>query len=825
MKNMKYNPPEIESRWQKYWETKRFYQAEDFSKKKKFYVLIEFPYPSGEGLHVGHCRSYSAMDAIARKKRMEGYNVLYPIGWDAFGLPTENYAIRTGIHPRVATDQNVANFKRQLKSLGLSFDWSREIDTTDPKYYKWTQWIFLKLFEKGLAYQAEIPINWCPSCKIGLADEEVIEGRHERCGEKVIRKKLRQWMIKITEYANRLIEDLKKVDYLEKIKTQQINWIGKSFGTEVNFKIENSNEVVKIFTTRIDTIFGVTAIVLAPENPLIENFKEKVENWEEVEKYIKEAEQKTEFERTQLEKIRTGVPLKGAFAINPANGEKVSVWVSDYVIGTYGGGAVMVVPAHDKRDYDFAKKYDLEIREVIAGENISKGVFVDYGKLVNSGQFNGLTSKEAIEKITDWLKKRGLGKKSVQYKLRDWVFSRQHYWGEPIPIIHCQKCGAVPVPEKDLPIELPYVEKYQPTKTGESPLAAIPEWANTKCPKCGGPAKRETDTMPNWAGSNWYYLAYILLGNQKSKIKNQKDIWDKKKIKYWMPVDWYNGGMEHTTLHLLYSRFIYKFLYDIKIAPAPEPYQKRTSHGIVLAEDGRKMSKSFGNIINPDDTIKQYGADTLRVYEMFMGPFDQAIAWNTQGVKGVFRFLNRVWKLQEKIKNQKSKIKNTNQNSKLDRLLHKTIKKVSEDLENCKFNTAVSALMILTNELEKQEKISLNHYSKFLILLAPFAPHITEELWRQLGSASTKSSAGKHQDSIHDEKWPKYDSELIKEEMITLIIQVNGRVRDKIEVEVNISEEKAKELVISSKKVQKWISGKEIKKVIFVPRKLINIVI
>jgi len=822
---MKYNPPEIESRWQKYWEPKRFYQAEDFSKKKKFYVLIEFPYPSGEGLHVGHCRSYSAMDAIARKKRMEGYNVLYPIGWDAFGLPTENYAIRTGIHPRVATDQNVANFKRQLKSLGLSFDWSREIDTTDPKYYKWTQWIFLKLFEKGLAYQAEIPINWCPSCKIGLADEEVIEGRHERCGEKVIRKKLRQWMIKITEYANRLIEDLKKVDYLEKIKTQQINWIGKSFGTEVNFKIENSNEVVKIFTTRIDTIFGVTAIVLAPENPLIENFKEKVENWEEVEKYIKEAEQKTEFERTQLEKIRTGVPLKGAFAINPANGEKVSVWVSDYVIGTYGGGAVMVVPAHDKRDYDFAKKYDLEIREVIAGENISKGVFVDYGKLVNSGQFNGLTSKEAIEKITDWLKKRGLGKKSVQYKLRDWVFSRQHYWGEPIPIIHCQKCGAVPVPEKDLPIELPYVEKYQPTKTGESPLAAIPEWANTKCPKCGGPAKRETDTMPNWAGSNWYYLAYILLGNQKSKIKNQKDIWDKKKIKYWMPVDWYNGGMEHTTLHLLYSRFIYKFLYDIKIAPAPEPYQKRTSHGIVLAEDGRKMSKSFGNIINPDDTIKQYGADTLRVYEMFMGPFDQAIAWNTQGVKGVFRFLNRVWKLQEKIKNQKSKIKNTNQNSKLDRLLHKTIKKVSEDLENCKFNTAVSALMILTNELEKQEKISLNHYSKFLILLAPFAPHITEELWRQLGPASTKSSAGKHQDSIHDEKWPKYDSELIKEEMITLIIQVNGRVRDKIEVEVNISEEKAKELVISSKKVQKWISGKEIKKVIFVPRKLINIVI
>jgi leucyl-tRNA synthetase len=815
-----YSPQKIERKWQSYWEKHDFYQTEDFSKKPKYYILIEFPYPSGEGLHVGHCRSYSAMDTIARKKRMEGFNVLYPIGWDAFGLPTENYAIRTGIHPRVATEENISNFKRQLKSLGLSFDWSREINTTNPKYYKWTQWIFLKLFEKGLAYQAEIPINWCPQCKIGLADEEVIEGKHERCGEKVIQKKLKQWMLKITKYADRLIEDLEKVNYLERIKAQQIDWIGRSEGTEIKFQIPNSKFQIEIFTTRADTIFGVTAIVVAPEHEIISNLKSKILNLLEVEDYIKKSQEKTEFERTQLEKIRTGVPLKGIYAINPINNEKTPIWVGDYVVGTYGGGAVMVVPAHDKRDYDFAIKYNLPIRQVVSPIDADKdadscrleGAFVDYGVLVNSGEFSGLSSKKAIEKITDWLEKKGFGRKSVQYKLRDWVFSRQHYWGEPIPIIHCQKCGAVPVSEKDLPVELPYVERYEPTGTGESPLAAITDWVNTKCPKCGGLAKRETDTMPNWAGSNWYFTRYC-------DPKNDKKLADLKKLKYWLPVDWYNGGMEHTTLHLLYSRFIYKFLYDIGTAPTPEPYQKRTSHGMVLAEDGRKMSKSFGNIINPDDIVKEYGGDTLRVYEMFMGPFDQTIAWSAQGVKGVFRFLNRVWKLVFESKNNpKGQAYGASEKSsqKTIKEIHKLNKKVSEDLEATKFNTAIAGFMEFLNFafLQKSE-LGKEVIERFLILLSPFAPHITEELWQQLG----------YKDSIHKQKWPKYDSELIKEEMITLIIQVNGKVRDKIEVEADISEEKAKKLAISSQKVQKWISGKEIKKIIFVPGKLINIVV
>jgi leucyl-tRNA synthetase len=807
---VEYNPQEIEPKWQNYWEKKNFYRAEDFSKKPKYYILIEFPYPSGEGLHVGHCRSYSAMDVIARKKRMEGYNVLFPIGWDAFGLPTENYALRTGIHPRVATEKNIANFKRQLKSLGLSFDWSREIDTTDPKYYKWTQWIFLKLFEKGLAYKAEVPINFCPKCKIGLADEEVIDGKHERCGNQVIRKELKQWMLKITNYADRLIEDLEKVDYLKKIKIQQINWIGRSYGTEIKFQIADSKSQIEVFTTRADTIFGVTAIILAPENKIISNLKSNIENLNEVEEYIKKSEQKTEFERTQLEKERTGVPLKGIYAINPINNEKIPVWLADYVVGTYGGGAVMVVPAHDKRDFYFAKKYNLPIRQVVTPINADinadlgglKEVFVEYGKLINSGEFSGLSSKEAIEKITDWLKKRGLGKKSVQYKLRDWVFSRQHYWGEPIPIIHCPKCGFVPVPEKELPVELPYVEKYQPTVTGESPLAAISHWVNTKCPKCGGPAKRETDTMPNWAGSNWYFVRYC-------DPKNEKTLADPKKLKYWLPVDWYNGGMEHTTLHLLYSRFIYKFLYDIGIAPTPEPYQKRTSHGIVLAEDGRKMSKSFGNVINPDDIIKNYGADTLRCYEMFMGPFDQTIAWSSQGVKGVNRFLKRVWDLVLESKgNKKSSPRAIEE-------IHKLNKRIDEDLGKMKFNTAISAFMEFINFAFKNKKeIGREAIERILILLAPFAPHITEELWHQLG----------HRDSIHQQKWPEYDLKLIEEKFITLIIQVNGRVRDKIEVEAGIPESKAKELAISREKVKKWISGKKIKKVIFVPKKLINIV-
>ncbi len=809
---MIYNPNEIEPKWQQHWEQHGFYRAEDFSKKPKFYVLIEFPYLSGEGLHVGHCRSYSALDAVARKKRMEGYNVLYPIGWDAFGLPAENYAIRTGVHPRQVTDENIKTFKKQLKSLGLSFDWSREIDTSDPNYYKWTQWIFLQLFKKNLAYRAKIPINWCPSCKIGLAHEEVIDGKCERCGAEVEQREIKQWLLRLTKYADRLIEDLKQVDYLEKIKTQQINWIGKSYGTEIDFGVVDFLDTIKVFTTRVDTIFGVTAIVLAPEHPLVE--KLVIKNYEEkVEEYIRESKKKSEFERTKIEKEKTGV-FTGAYCVNPVNSEKVPIWIGDYVVATYGGGAVMVVPAHDKRDYDFAVKYNLPVRQVISPINADKDAdlrglkeaFVDYGVLINSGQFNGLSSQEAMRKITEWLEKKKLGRKTIQYKLRDWVFSRQHYWGEPIPIIHCQSCGTVPVPEKDLPVELPYVERYQPTGTGESPLADISDWVNVACPSCGGAARRETDTMPNWAGSNWYYMRYC-------DPNNDEALADKKKLKYWMPVDWYNGGFEHTTLHLLYSRFWYKFLYDIGVAPNPEPYKKRTSHGIVLAEDGRKMSKSFGNVVNPDDIVKTYGADTLRIYEMFMGPFDQGISWNTQGVKGVFRFLERVWRLNSKIKSQKSKLQLKNQ--KLERLIHKTIKKIDEDLENTKFNTAVSALMILVNEMEKEQAIPITYYQSLLILLSPFAPHITEELWHQLG----------HEDSIHNQVWPKYDSKLVKEETITLIVQINGKVRDKIEVEADISEEKAKKLTLEREKVKKWIEGKETKKIVFVPGKLINIVV
>ncbi len=798
---MKYKPQEIEPKWQRFWEKNDFYKAEDFSDNPKKYILIEFPYPSGQGLHVGHCRSYSALDAIARKKRMEGFNVLFPIGWDAFGLPTENYAIKTGIHPQVATEKNVLNYKRQLKSLGLSFDWSREINTTDPKYYKWTQWIFLKLFENDLAYQAEIPINWCPSCRIGLANEEVIDGRCERCRTKVSQKELKQWMLRITKYADRLIEDLDKVDYWENIKSQQKDWIGRSYGVEINFKVENSKKEVKVFTTRADTIFGVTALVLAPEHPLTKTLIAK-DRLSEVKKYIKESQDKTEFERTKLEKEKTGV-FTGSYCINPINNEKVPVWVGDYVVATYGGGAVMVVPAHDKRDYEFAKRYGLEIREVVKGGDISKQAFVESGTLVNSGQFNGLSSKKAIEKINKWLEKNNVGTKKVQYKLRDWVFSRQHYWGEPIPIVHCQSCGAIPVPEKDLPVKLPYVEKYKPTETGESPLAAITKWVDTKCPECGGPGKRETDTMPNWAGSNWYYVRYC-------DPKNEKELVDKKKAGYWMPVDWYNGGMEHTTLHLLYSRFIYKFLFDIGVVPQSEPYQKRTSHGMVLAEDGRKMSKSFGNVLNPDDIVREYGADTLRAYEMFMGPFDQTISWNSQGVKGVYRFLDRVWNLTLEC------TKNKNSAKKTVKAIHKLNKKIQEDMEVVKFNTAIAAFMEFINFcFENKKDIGKDTIQRMLILLAPFVPHITEELWHYLGN----------KDSVHNQPWPKYDSGLVKEEIITFIIQVNGRVRDKVEVKADISEKEASDLTLSREKIKKRIGEKEIKKIIFVPGKLINIVI
>lgn len=797
---MNYSPQAIESKWQKYWEEKKFYRAEDRSSKKKKYIMIEFPYPSGDGLHVGHVRSYAALDAVARKKRMEGFNVLFPIGWDAFGLPTENYAIKTGVHPQKATKKNIKVFIKQLKSLGLSFDWSREINTTDPEYYKWTQWIFLKLFEKGLAYQAEMPINWCPSCKIGLANEEVVAGKCERCGAEAKEKVLKQWMLKITAYADRLINDLKKVDYPERVKAQQINWIGKSYGADIDFKVVGSGEVINVFTTRTDTLFGATALVLAPEHALVKRVVVQ-KNKDKVKEYIVQAKKKSQIERQDMEKKKTGV-FTGSYCINPANNEKVPIWVGDYVVAAYGGGAVMVVPAHDYRDYDFAKKYGLEIREVVSGGDISKEAFVDYGKLINSGKFNGLSSEKAIDEIIQWLERKKLGRKKIQYKLRDWVFSRQHYWGEPIPIIHCSKCGVVPVPEKDLPVELPYVEKYQPTGTGESPLAGISKWVNVKCPKCKGPAKRETDTMPNWAGSNWYYMRYI-------DPKNNKALADKKKLKHWMPVDWYNGGMEHTTLHLLYSRFIYKFLYDIKIAPTPEPYQRRTSHGIVLAEDGRKMSKSFGNVINPDDIVKQYGADTLRIYEMFMGPFSQAISWSTQGVKGASRFLEKVWNLASEGSKTKS-------SPNILRALHKLNKKIDEDLEVTKFNTIISSFMEFINlAKENKKEFGKDALERMLILLSPLAPHMSEELWQKIG----------HKKSIFSESWPKYDKRLIKEETINLIVQINGKVRDKVEVEAGISENEAKKLTLSREKVKKWIVGKKVKKVIFVKGKLINIVI
>jgi len=816
-----YNPKLIEGKWQKKWERLGLNKAKDFDKRKKQYILVEFPYPSGEGLHVGHVRSYTALDALCRKKRMAGYNVLYPIGYDAFGLPTENYAIKTGIHPIKVTQKNTAIFRKQLKSLGLSFDWSREINTTDPKYYKWTQWIFLKMFEKGLAYQAKIPINWCPSCKIGLANEEVIGGKCERCGAQTEKREKKQWLLKITAYADRLIEDLKKVDYPEKIKNQQINWIGRSEGTEVKFQILNCKFQISVFTTRIDTIFGVTALVLAPEHELISKIKNQILNIEEVEEYKKNTQKKPEIERMDFEKEKSGVPLQGVYAINPLNDEKIPVWIGDYVIASYGGGAVMVVPAHDQRDYEFAKRYHLAIREVVVPESDAKNIdnqrelkeaYTDYGILINSGRFNGLRSEDAIKKITDWLIENKLGKKTVNYHLRDWVFSRQHYWGEPIPIIHCEKCGVVPISEKDLPVKLPYVKNYKPTSTGESPLAEIKEWVNVKCPKCGGPAKRETDTMPNWAGSNWYYLAYLMRGISNFQFPISKY---EKVFKYWMPVDLYNGGMEHTTLHLLYSRFVYKFLYDIGAVPHDEPYKSRRSHGMVLAADGRKMSKSFGNVINPDEIVKKYGADTIRLYEMFMGPYEEAINWSAESLEGCYRFLKRVWNIyQDKKKIGKSTSRDLAQK------INYTIKKVSDDLENMRFNTAVSTMMEFLNSWQEEDKlISKKDAESFLKILAPFCPHIAEEIYQKVKNKKSKVK------SIFEESWPRYDEQLIKKETIEMVIQINGKVRDKIEVSAEISKEEAEKLALNSEKIKKWLNNQKPKLIVFVKGKLINIVI
>jgi leucyl-tRNA synthetase len=766
-----YDHKKIEKKWQTTWEKNKTYQAKDFSKKPKYYTLVEFPYPSGEGLHVGHPRPYIGMDVVSRKRRLEGFNVLYPMGWDAFGLPAENYAIKTGIQPSVITKKNAENYKRQMKMLGLSFDWSREVNTTDPKYYKWTQWIFLQFFKKGLAYKAKININWCPKDKIGLANEEVVGGACERCGTPVEKREKEQWMLAITKYADRLHKDLDNVDYLPQIKLAQRNWIGKSEGAEIKFQISNFKFPIEVFTTRPDTIFGATYVVLAPEHDLINKIKTRITNWGEVEKYIIDTKNKTEIDRTADEKEKTGVEIKGIKAINPATKEEIPIWIADYVLVTYGTGAIMAVPADDKRDKEFAEKFKLPIVE-----NYKQAGWEDFGK-----------------KIT-------------KFKLRDWVFSRQRYWGEPIPVINCEKCGLVPVPERDLPVLLPKVKNYQPTENGESPLANIAKWVNTKCPKCKGKAKRETDTMPNWAGSSWYYLRY-------TDPKNKKSFADKKNLKYWLGsdpagggVNWYNGGNEHTTLHLLYSRFWHKFLFDLKLVPTSEPYKKRTSHGMILGEGGVKMSKSLGNVINPDEMVRIYGADTLRVYEMFMGPFNQSVAWSTESIIGARRFIERVWSLQYKVQ----------KNKKFDEFeIEKTIKKIGEDIEEMKFNTAISTLMIFMNEINKQKFISQIAYEKFLKIFSPFAPHITEELWQILG----------HKKSINLELWPTYDLSKIQDEEIKIAIQINGKVRTEIFIKTDETEDGVKKQALANEIVLRHVGAGSIKKVIYVKNRLINIVI
>lgn len=813
---VKYNPQKIETKWQKKW-----YKSTDFSAKggsapggkaklgKKLYLLTEFPYPSGDGLHVGHCRSYTALDIIARKKRMEGFNVLYPMGWDAFGLPAENYAIKKKVHPSVITQKSIKNFKKQMRSLGFSFDWSREVNTTDPQYYKWTQWIFIQLFEHGLAYKDKININWCPSCKIGLANEEVVNGKCERCGTAVEKRQKEQWLIKITKYAERLLEDLNLVDYPERVKAQQKEWIGKSKGALVKFIVEGFEDPVEVFTTRIDTIFSGTFLILSPGHPFIEKHKEKIENFSEVAEYVKKAENTSDIERSNLQKDVAGVELKGIISHNPATGEEMPVWVADFVLEQYGTGAVFA-DAHDLRDFKLAKKYGIPLRTSIVPpdpelahqvKNLEE-CYEGEGILTSSMQFDGLSSAEARLQITAWLKGKGLADEKVNYRLRDWIFSRQRYWGEPIPMIFCNDCGWQPVSEKDLPIELPKVKKYQPTDTGESPLAAMKQWVTVKCPRCKGQAQRETDTMPNWAGSNWYFLRYV-------DPKNKRKLADEKLLKYWMNVDWYNGGMEHTTLHLLYSRFIFKFLWDIGVVPksiGSEPYKKRTSHGIILGPGGVKMSKSKGNVINPDDVAKEYGADTLRMYEMFMGPFEQMIPWDQKGIIGVRRFLEKVWKL--------SAVKSATSGHKLMALLHKTIKKVGEDIDAMKFNTAISALMTFMNECNNEE-LGKKDLQKFLIILSPFAPHITEELWQAVGFAGQCSK----------QEWPFFDEKLIHERTVTLIVQINGKVRDKVEIASGTSQKEVEKIAMTSQKVKNWIGNKEAKKVIFVPNKLINIVI
>lgn len=797
-----YNPKVIEKKWQKIWDEEKAFAATDDYSKPKFYALVEFPYPSGQGLHVGHPRPYTALDIVARKRRMQGYNVLYPMGWDAFGLPTENYAIKNKIHPKTVTENNVKRFKEQLHSLGYSFDWDREVNTTDPEYYHWTQWIFLKLFNAGLAYKKEMPINWCTSCKVGLANEEVVNGVCERCGSEVVRKVKSQWMLKITEYAEKLIEGLDEVDYIEKVKVSQKNWIGRSQGAEVDFRLKDKEEKLTVYTTRPDTLFGATYMVVSPEHPLIDKYKDEITNWDDIAAYRDMASKKSDFERTELAKEKTGVILGGIKAINPVNNKEIPIWISDYVLMSYGTGAIMAVPAHDERDWEFAKKFDLPIIEVVAGgENVQEAAFTDVatGKLVNSEFLNGLEVKDAKAKMIEYLEEKGIGHSKVNYKLRDWVFSRQRYWGEPIPIVNCEKCGFVPLSENDLPLLLPEVDSYMPTDDGESPIAAMTEWVNTTCPCCGGPAKRETDTMPQWAGSSWYFLRY-------TDPKNTEALASKEALKYWLPVDWYNGGMEHTTLHLLYSRFWHRFLYDNGIVPTKEPYQKRTSHGMILGENGEKMSKSRGNVVNPDDIVKEFGADTLRTYEMFIGAFDLSASWSQEGVKGCRRFLDRVWKLQDIMTDEEGYSKE------METKLHQTIKKVSFDFENLKFNTAIAAMMSLINDFYKAGKVTRGEFKTLITLLNPVAPHITEELWETLGYGG----------KLYEASWPEYDEAKTVEATVEIAVQINGKTK----VTMSIDKDMVKEEVILKAKeaLGDKLKGQVVKE-IYVPGRIVNIVV
>ena len=799
-----YNHKVVEKKWQKVWDDEKAFAATNDYSKPKYYALVEFPYPSGQGLHVGHPRPYTALDIVARKRRMQGYNVLYPMGWDAFGLPTENYAIKNKIHPKIVTENNVKHFKDQLHSLGYSFDWDREINTTDPKYYKWTQWIFLKLFKAGLAYKKEMPINWCTSCKVGLANEEVVNGVCERCGAPVVRKVKSEWMLKITDYADKLIEGLNDVDYIERVKVSQKNWIGRSTGAEVDFQIKDTEDKLRIYTTRCDTLFGVTYMVVSPEHPYLDKYKDQIKNWEEIVAYREQASRKSDFERAELAKDKTGVAIDGLTAINPVNGKEVPIWVSDYVLMSYGTGAIMAVPAHDERDWEFAKKFHLPILQVVAknGEevDVNEAAFTDVatGVLINSDFLNGLEVKDAKEKMIKFLEEKGIGQAKTNYKLRDWVFSRQRYWGEPIPIVHCDKCGYVPIVESELPLLLPEVESYMPTDNGESPLAAMTDWVNTTCPCCGGPAKRETDTMPQWAGSSWYFLRYTDPHNDKALASPEA-------LKYWLPVDWYNGGMEHTTLHLLYSRFWHKFLYDQGVVPTPEPYQKRTSHGMILGENGEKMSKSRGNVVNPDDIVQEYGADTLRTYEMFIGAFDLAASWSEDGVKGCRRFLDRVWKLQDLMTDEEGYSKD------LETKMHQTIKKVSNDFENLKYNTAIAAMMTLLNDFYKKGSITRGELKTLIILLNPVAPHITEEMWQIIGCEGR----------VYQQTWPEFDEAKTVESSVEIAVQINGKVKGTL----GIQKDDPKDQVIAKAKevIADKLTGNIVKE-IYVPGRLVNIV-